>query len=270
MSEIYIRNITNYPLNVNGTNFYGSSVGHQTPAIVNGEFHYRSNANGVYVCWAQGGVRYCAKGIDSGSTIEPANSVWVPSGNLSSLRFSNGSRQFRIDQVGIQNNVSNTTITVFENSNFTGSLGSINAGSTLIFSYRQNYYLRINGLGENPTFVNRTISNSAAGHQYRVDGTYVVGGSAQFSCDCVQQTPVVAINVDCVVLAVSPCATSFFENDGSCAFPNSTCGRDCRFDTLGPDTDVTVTTTTYRCIQTTLSPASNGVFSVAPTVILLP
>ena len=269
MSEIYIRSITNSPLNINGVNFYGSSAGHQTPAIVNGEFHYRSNANGVYVCWARGGVRYCAKGIDAGSTGELARSVWVLSGSLSSLRFSNGSRQFRIDQVRIQNNISNTSITVFENSNFTGSLGSISAGGTSTFSYRQNYYLRINGLGENATFVNRTISNSAAGHQYRVDGTYVVGSSAQFSCDCVAQTPVITINASCNPVNISQCSTNFFEQDGSCAFLNFICGRECKFETLG-DGDVTVTTTEYRCTQTTISSAADGSFSVAPTVILLP
>jgi hypothetical protein len=267
MSEISIRNITNYPLNVNGSLFFGSSIGHSTPARTNGEFHYRSNSNGVYVCWVgANGVRYCAKGIDAGSTSEAARSVWVPSGASSSLRFSNGSRQFRIDQVQIRNSISNTTLFVYSNSSRTNLLGSINANSTISFSYLQTYYLTSSGLGPRSVNSNYVINNSAAGHLYNITGTYNSGQNDVYSCTCSN-----LFSQTLVASCSSSSSTIFCEtvtDFGECIFTLATCRVEC-FLTFESQT-LPWQRDEYRCRTNLISSGNDGFFSTGPTINLTP
>lgn len=184
MSEVYIRNIANFPLNVGGTNFYGSSGGHQAASIVNGEFHFRNNANGVYVCWSQGGIRYCAKGIDAGSTGESNGSVWVASGAPTSLRFASSSRQYRIDRVVIQNNT---------NVNLSVAGFSVSPGQNRVLTYATSYTIT---LDTGDTF---SITNPAAGHTYSVTGSYSGGTGPTFSCACFS-----GFTQNCITLSSDP------------------------------------------------------------------
>lgn len=255
---VHIKSSDQSNLNVNGTEYIGSSGGHGTGTAR--DFHIRSNANGKYICWVSTtNTRYAAKGLDIGSTAQAQGSVWINGTN--SLRFAHGGRAYRTDLVQVRNSITNTTLYVYSNSTRTTLLATISAGSTVTISYYKTLYLRSTGTGTNPVSADRTISLVKAGHLYTVTGTYVQGQNASYSCSC---------NVDwggyrsSCSSSSSGCSTG---QDGSCTFSGFICQRDCTF-TGDPTPGYEYSVTEYRCVQTTISNSSNGSFSSGPTITM--
>jgi hypothetical protein len=254
--EVSIRTADNTKLNVNGTDYIGSSTGHGTGTAR--EFHIRSNADGKYVCWCgTGGTRYAAKGILVGATSEPQGSVWIFGTN--SLRFAHGGSAYRIDQVQFKNNISGTNLLVYLDSGRTTLMGTIAAGATLALTYTQTYYLRSTGTGTNPVSSDYSVTLAKAGHLYNINGTYVQGTNATYTCACSFNTSY--LSNTCSSTGPFSCQT---DSDGGCSNA-ALCQRICSFS--GTD-GFTYLVMEYTCQSTLQSSATNGSFSSGPTVVM--
>jgi hypothetical protein len=259
---VHIKSTDNSRIVVNGTNgteYIGSSTGHGTGTAK--EFHIRSNANGKYICWVgTNGTRYCAKGLDYGSTAQAQGSVWI--NGTASLRFAHAGRAYRTDLVQVRNSITNTTLYVYSNSTRTTLLATVTAGSTATVGYYKTLYLRSTGLGTRPVSADTSITLAKAGHLYTVTGTYVPGEDAQYSCDCVYDSTSYA----------STCTEdperwrcNITDSDGSCTWNGFRCDLQCDF-TGDPGSEYMKTK--YECETDQVSSSFNGSFSSGPTITM--